>query len=170
MWKVDAQEVCALLRPYLGGEALEANEDFLYFLSGKLTGYPRQRPSFEQLREALEQDLVKAVYTFSKRTMNLRMDDGTWRHFVLADFYQIADALMESVFARLCVGEESYRELLEYASMHPSLSALKTLYLRYKSYVRDEERAILIRLITEQYDPLLYERWLSPADCPKRGA
>jgi hypothetical protein len=170
MARIPAREIETFLGGYLGGAALAANPDFAPFLARKMISCLYTHTPFGQMRDALEQDLLMAVYAFSQKTMNLRMDDGKWRHFVLADFRPLADSLMGIPFSHMDVCEDTYRELLSYASMYQSLSALKALYLRYGAYQKETERAIIVRLIVEQYAPADYENWLSPADCPKRGA
>lgn len=164
---ITPQEVCEVLRAHLGSALLTQHPDFSEFLAAKLSGYPQERPPFEELRSALEQDIFSAVHAFSQRKMLVQRDDGQWVRIALAEFADIADALMELIFMRLLVTPEHYREIFAYMNGNPErpyLSALKALYLRYGAIMPKEERALLVRILKEQYPKEAYSAWLSPEE------
>ena len=170
MARIAQREVTEMLSFYLGSAALRSEPDFTRFLTNKLNVCLYTDTPLEEIRGALEQDLLVLIYAVSQKTMKTYMEDGSCKTWTMKALRELTDCVMETVFTHLEENADSYHALLSYAMNQHSLTALRVLYLRYGVFMSPREREIVIRLITEQFDAKDYQSWLSPADCPKREA
>lgn len=164
MSRISQQEIENVLRMYMGSAALESQPDFAAFLTRKFISWLYVNKSLAQMYADLRQDLMMCIFAASNHTMRLRMDDGRMGVWTEDALDALTDCMLEILFFHLPRTHSTYLALFDYLINFHSHSAIKTLYLYYDEFLEPANRAHLVNIIREQFDPADYQRWLSPSD------
>jgi hypothetical protein len=84
----------------------------------------------------------------------------TARAVEVKDMQWMTDDVMGLAFDSLNPFSANFAKLNDYALHEESLSALRVLYQKYRSFFTEEQYAFLIQMIRKIYPPERYEAWL----------
>ena len=156
---VDVRDVERVLRPWLGSLLLSSNT-----LSGEiaclLMEYAPYRHTFQQLRECVAHDLLTGVNRITGGNMCVVQDNYRTKRLTLRDMQWMTDDVMGVMFDALTPFSANFTKLNDYALHEESLSAMRVLYQKYKSFFSPEQYAFLVRMIKSIYPPERYVMWM----------
>ena len=144
-----------ILRPWLGSNIVDAQ--LCYKAAEILT---QQNVRFSDMCRAVESLLFNTLYENLGVHMTLRLPDGRDRRIYLAQLPAIADDVMGALFEALPVYSPTYCNLTDYMLKTGSFSAMRTLCLKYRRQLGDQEYARVVNVIRENYPPERYADWL----------
>lgn len=157
--KLTLDAVRAALRPVLGSAVVDGT-DLCARTADELRTFAPYRDTLEGLAKRLEDVLFDALYDAAGENMTIRLDDGSTRRIRMRDLPAVADEAMGAMFDGMEVYSVSYAKLKDYAMRAGSLSAMRVLVQRYAAFQSDEERAVQLRIIRENFPKERYEHWL----------
>ena len=157
---VDVQAVERVLRPWVGSMLLSA-APLAPDIADILRGFAPYRQTFGELKEAVEHELFTSISRVTGGNMCVVMDDYGTRRLKLKDMQWMTDDVMGLAFDSLNPFSANFAKLNDYALHEESLSALRVLYQKYRSFFTEEQYAFLIQMIRKIYPPERYEAWLS---------
>ncbi|MBQ8655284.1 MAG: hypothetical protein IJ507_10155 [Clostridia bacterium] len=152
-------DVRRALRPALGSDMVDGT-DVAEQAAHTLRSYAPYRDTFETLSERLKNVLFNALYTSVGPSMTVRLDNGRMERIRLGDLEAIADDCMYALFDGLTVYSVNFQNLKDYTLRSESLSALRVLWEKYDAFQSGEEKALMARIIRENYPPERYRGWL----------
>lgn len=147
------------LRPFVGSETLsrcgvaEASAELL-------RRFPPHQQPLEALERQLQETIFGELYALLGPRMTFRLDDGRPSRILMAQLPDVADSVLGVLFDSLPADESTLELLRSYAMRTTSLSAMRALLLRFGDRQSAEERAILARIIRDNYPPERYADWL----------
>ena len=148
--RVTIEQLAQALRPYLG-TPLVTETSLCAHLAQVINAYAPYRDSFEDLARRVEKCLFDELYAILGLQMILRLDDGRLIRVRMRELPELADEAMGAMFEGMQVYSVSYDNLKDYAMRCGSLSAMRVLYERYRTFQRAEETAELRRVLQERY-------------------
>lgn len=149
-----------VLLPHLGTETLNQSSAAEHAAELLRRFSPHQQP-LDDLARQLTDALFNDLYACLGPRMTLRLDDGRPARVRVADLPDLADSLLGVLFDSLPDNGLTLSLLRDYALHATSLSAMRTLLLRFGSAHSPEEQAILKRIIRDNYPPDRYADWLA---------
>jgi hypothetical protein len=158
---VDEQAVKRALTPWLGS-MLFAAVPLAENIAAVAREYAPYKQTLPQLREAVEHVLFADLSRFTGGKMCIVLDDYSTRRLRLKDMQCMADEVMGLVFDTLSPMAANFTRLNDYALHEESLSALRVLYQKYRSFFSEEQYAFLIQMVKKIYPRERYEAWLAP--------
>lgn len=156
---VDVKDVERVLRPWLGSLILTSGT-LVADIASVVMEYAPYRHTLTQLRDCLAHDLLTGVNRATGGSMCVVLDNYRTKRLTLLDMQWITDDIMGLVFDNLTVFSANFEKLNDYALHEESLSALRVLYQKYRSFFSDEQYAFMIRMIQSIYPPERYAVWL----------
>lgn len=157
---IEASELNAILRPWLGEAFLSEFKEDLAQMAVRMRLCVRGQESFEELFSWLDDKLLMGVRNRTRAKMVIRLDSGYEVRLRVSDFSQMADELMYCVFCRLKRTHMTFETLNEYSLRHSSLSSLRALYVDFQEFLTGEERKVIKRVITGNYPLFRWAAWL----------
>lgn len=156
---VELKDVERVLRPWVGTFALTSST-LASDIACVLMEYAPYRHTLTQLRDVVARDLLTGINRVTGGSMCIVKDDYRTRRLTLRDMEWITDDLMGLVFEHLTVFSANFTKLNEYALHEESLSAMRVLYQKYRSFFTDEQYAFMVKMIKSIYPPERYAAWL----------
>lgn len=120
---------------------------------------PHQQ-TIESLSQRLCEMLFGELYACLGPHMTLQLDDGRQARIRVADLPDLADSALGVLFESLPGSDETLHLLRDYAMRTTSLAAMRALLIRFAERQSPDERAILTRIIRDNYPPERYAAWL----------
>jgi hypothetical protein len=161
MAPITHDDVFFLLEPLVGLPLLLLHSELPQDITELLRAYDWQgKVSLDQLKASLESALFNGIYTYTGGRMMVEDTLGNAHKIHTDQLAQMAETLLEPVFARLPRTQAAYELLNDYALRHLSLPALKQLYLGYADRLPPQNHAIFTRIITENFPKEAYNAWL----------
>ena len=157
---IETQQVLDVLRPRFGSSLVES-PSFGEPAADLLRGFSPHDSSFRDLALRVEDALFNAVYERLGPGMAASMDDGSVRRIRLAELPEAADDVMGVLFDALPVYSVSCEALRSYSMETGSLAAMRCLYLRYATFLSEEERQVLSRVIRGSFPPSRWQAFIS---------
>lgn len=162
------EDVERTLRPWLG-EFFLSSSSFAEGASALMREYSPYRETLEELRERLERFVLVNINRITNGSMTVMLDNFRAVRLRLRDIASVTDELMGIVFDALSPFSANFERLNEYALHVESLSAMRVLYQRYRSFFTDEEYRFLKSMIRSIYPPERYAHWLKDDEPEQRG-
>ena len=156
---VDVKDVERVLRPWLGSLLLSSNT-LASDLACVLMEYAPYRHTLQQLRDCVAHDLLTGVNRVTGGSMCIVQDNYRTRRLTLSDMQWMTDDVMGLVFDSLTPFSANFTKLNDFALHEESLSAMRVLYQKYRSFFTDEQYQFLIKMIRTIYPPERYTMWL----------
>lgn len=156
---VDVKDVERVLRPWLGSLLLSSNT-LASDLACVLMEYAPYRHTLQQLRDCVAHDLLTGVNRVTGGSMCIVQDNYRTRRLTLSDMQWMTDDVMGLVFDSLTPFSANFEKLNNYALQEESLSAMRVLYQKYRTFFTEEQYAFLIKMIKTIYPPERHAMWL----------
>lgn len=156
---ISREEVWDIMALFFDEELLEEAPILIDRLWVLLHESQRRGKEPGELYQELKDALFHEIHTLTRGTMVVR-EQGVFRRISMAALAEMADALLEPVFARYPRTQDSFEQLNSFAMRHTSLAALKFLYLYYRQFTSPMNIDIYKRVIRENFDQAQYEQWL----------
>ncbi len=154
---ISPQTVQRILTPRVGSRLLQA-VPLAQKASELLSGFSPFSTTLEEVSQQLCNTLFNSLYDFLGPAMTVLLDNGRQMRIRMQDIPDIADDVMGALLDALPVTSSNLQMLREYALRQTSLSAMRVLLVKYPQ--PPEEKAILCRVIRDNYPPWRYESWL----------
>lgn len=148
-----------VLLPHLGSRTLDQTALTERAAKALRSFSPHAQP-LQELAQQLADMLFGDLYACLGPRMTLQLDDGRQARIRVADIPDLADSLLGVLFDSLPDSEATLNLMRDYALRATSLSAMRTLLLRFGVLQSPEEQAILRRIIRDNYPPERYQDWL----------
>ncbi len=126
-----------------------------------LRAYSPARDSFASLSLRMEDYLFNALYERLGPGMTCRLEDGSFRRFLLSDLPAAADEALFPLFVSLKPYSVSYDHLHRYWMESGSFSAMRALYRNYQEFLPAQERFLIERIVRENIPAPDQEAWLA---------
>ena len=156
---VSREEIASILYPQLGSLFIQVS-NIDEEIASRLSSYSPLQQSLTELYDDLNRLLLLRIHRVTHGSLRVILDDHSVRLITTLILDDITDELMGVVFDKMAVFSSNYMRLHEYSMEKQSLSALKTLCLRFSSFYSAEEYQFLIRLIRMLYPEEKYRSWL----------
>lgn len=151
-----------LLEPLVGLPLLLAHSELSSDITALLSQYDwRRRKTLETLRTQIESKLLNTIYDYTGGEMTVPDAHGQQKKIYTDALAQITETLMEPVFERFPVCQETFDMLNDYALRRLSLPALKRLYTDFAEWTEPMSRTLFVRVITENFPAEAYQDWLA---------
>ncbi len=160
---VDVKDVERVLRPWLGTMLLSSSA-LSQDVARTVMDYAPYRQTFQELKAALDHDLLTGVNRLTGGSMCVVLDDYSTRRLLLKDMDWMADDLMGLVFDSLSTFSANFTKLNDYALHEESLAAMRVLYQKYHDFFSKDQYEFLITMIRKIYPEQRYASWLAEAD------
>ena len=156
---VEMKDVERILRPWVGSLLLSSST-----LAGEiacvLMEYSPYRHTLQQLRDCLSHDLITGINRITGGSMCVVQEQYRTKRLTLRDIQWMTDDLMGLVFDALTPFSANFAKLNEYALHEESLSVLRVLYQKYKSFFSPDQYLFMVKMIKSIYPPERYAAWL----------
>jgi hypothetical protein len=113
--------------------------------------------------ELLQSELQRSRHD-TQGTMQVYLDDGQCVRIRTADFAFLTDDVLGVLMDSLSPYSVNYELLKTYSLQQPSLSALRELYCRYKSFQTAEELKAIAKTVRTCHIRERYISWLPPGE------
>ena len=159
---ITQDDVFFLLEPLVGLPLLLAHSELSSDIAAMLSQYDwRYGESPEALCAQIEGTLFNSIYSYTDGCMAVLDAHGQLKKIYTDSLAQMAETLMGPVFERFPVCRETFEMLNDYALRRLSLPALKRLYTDFADMMDPMSRALLARVITENFPAGAYQDWLA---------
>ncbi len=156
---ISTYSVKCVLRPYLGSDMVDGT-GIAEEAAHVLRSYAPYRDTLEDLSERLSNTLFDVLYSTLGPRMTIRLDNGEMVRIMMKDLPDMADAVLGALFDTMTVYSVNFQTLKDYSMRTGSLSAMRVLYQKYDDFQSPEEKALMARIIRDNYPKHLYESWL----------
>lgn len=156
---VDVKDVERVLRPWLGSLLLSSNT-LTTDIACVVMEYAPYRHTLQQLRDCIAHDLLTGINKVTGGSMTIVQDNYHTKRLTLRDMQWMTDDVMGLVFDCLTPFSANFEKLNDFALHEESLSAMRVLYQKYKSFFKQEQFEFLIRMIKSIYPPDRYAMWM----------
>ena len=160
---INTYSVKCALRPYLGSDMVDGTP-IAEEAAHVLRSYAPYRDTLEDLSQRLCNVLFDGLYSELGPRMTVRLDGGQMVRIHMQDLPQVADAVLGALFDSMSVYTVNFQTLKDYSLRTGSLSAMRVLYQKYDDFQSQEEKALMARIIRDNYQPFLYESWLKDGE------
>ena len=161
---IDAAQLREALRPRFGSR-LTAETGFGLRTVRMLQLWKSGSFTLAEMAARVEEALFNDLYDYLGPGMSVPLDGGGERRIRVSELPDAADDAMGVLFDQFPADQEHCDLLHAYCMDTGSFSALRALYLRFRSFLPEEEVRIIARVIRNQVSPARWEGWLNPADC-----
>ncbi len=131
-------------------------------IAGNLNSCSPEKESFFSLRARIEDLLFNLLYNCLGPGMTFRKPNGEYRRILISDLPDLADALLFPLFFSMRPHSGNYQLLHSYWMSTGSLSAMRTLYLAYRTSLPEGERGLIERIVQENIPESLRFLWFHP--------
>ena len=146
---VAQERVTRLLQPWLGAAFLQRC-DLAQQAADTLNGCDIAQTPIALLAKDLDEMIFHTLRDMTFGDMRVRVDDVD----------AMADELLYLKLQQLPRNPEQYQRLRQFAMTHESLSALRTLYLRFAAFQTPDELDFIARTVRCAYSPYRWHEWL----------
>ena len=112
------------------------------------------------LAKDLDEMIFHTLRDMTFGDMRVLLDDGRTMRVRVDDVDAMADELLYLKLQQLPRNPEQYQRLRQFAMTHESLSALRTLYLRFAAFQTPDELDFIARTVRSAYSPYRWHEWL----------
>ncbi|MDD3334362.1 MAG: hypothetical protein PHI98_02485 [Eubacteriales bacterium] len=154
------EELESALRPWLGTLFLSSNP-LLDQLAERLRAYAPYKQTLESLRDEVESFLVMGINRYTHSSMMVLNDRYRTTRLTIEHIKWITDDVMGVLFDKLTPFSANFIKLNDYSLRVQSLSALRVLCQKYRSFYTDQEYFFIVAMIKRIYPPAKYEDWLT---------
>jgi hypothetical protein len=161
MKPITQDDVFFLLEPLVGLPMLLQHSELSSEIAALLSAYDWQgETTLDTLCEQIESTLFNSIYSYTRGQMAAENERGEIKKIYTSDLSQMAETLMDPVFARIPVQPETCGLLNRYALSHLSLPVLKRLYTDFREFLDPMNQTIFARVVTENFPEEAYRDWL----------
>ena len=153
---VAQERVTRLLQPWLGAAFLQRC-DLAQQVADTLNGCDIAQTPIALLAKDLDEMIFHTLRDMTFGDMRVLLDDGRTMRVRVDDVDAMADELL---YLKLPRNPEQYQRLRQFAMTHESLSALRTLYLRFAAFQTPDELDFIARTVRSAYSPYRWHEWL----------
>ncbi len=161
---VEVWQVQEALRPLLGSSLLDEFPGFGTQVARRLQSWFPGRSTLEELTAQVDETLFNELYECLGPAMTVVSDDGFHRRIYMDELRDASDDLLGLLFDSFPVDSLHFEELHRYCMTSCSLSALRTLWIRYRDQLDPGERNIISRIIRDNYPASRWISWLKLED------
>ena len=148
---VAQERVTRLLQPWLGAAFLQRC-DLAQQAADTLNGCDIAQTPIALLAKDLDEMIFHTLRDMTFGDMRVLLDDGRTMRVRVDDVDAMADELL---YLKL-----QHQRLRQFAMTHESLSALRTLYLRFAAFQTPDELDFIARTVRCAYSPYRWHEWL----------
>ena len=145
---VAQERVARLLQPWLGAAFLQRC-DLAQQAADTLNGCDIAQTPIALLAKDLDEMIFHTLRDMTFGDMRVLLDDG-----------RTMRVRVDDVLQQLPRNPEQYQRLRQFAMTHESLSALRTLYLRFAAFQTPDELDFIARTVRSAYSPYRWHEWL----------
>ncbi len=156
---VEVKDVERVLRPWVGSLLLSSST-LASEIACVVMEYAPYRHTLTQLKDCIAHDLLTGLNRVTGGNMTVVQDNYKTRRLSLRDMEWMTDDMMGLVFENLTVFSANFAKLNDYALREESLSAMRVLYQKYRSFFTEEQYAFLVKMIKSIYPVERYAMWL----------
>lgn len=166
---ITLERIATVLRPWLGDALLQRVPSMLTEIQRRIDLFRPEPGSLATLLDSLEGLISRTVERETGGSLIIALQDGTAVRMEQDDFAVIADELIWPILEHFPADARHLMLLRELSLSHPSLSALRALYTRFKEYQTSDELRALRRLACGSYPAYRLAGWLDDPVPPEKG-
>ncbi len=160
---IRTQDVARVLHPWVGSYLLDSTT-LAETTADVLRSYAPYKEDLQKLCKRLDSFLFMSLRRLTMGTMRVFLDDGEEVRIRTSDFQMMTDDVLGVLMESLSPYSVNYELLKNYSLQQPSLSVLRVLYTRYRSFQSQEELMAIARTIRTCHPRERYMAWLPPED------